>query len=99
MFTENIYIGVLLAVVFIGFCLWMVIRQTKTLIAQDKVLFLLIFLVTLLSSIWSVDKIVAHRIELLTPEESKSIFEIIRNIVVLVLGYYFGTKKDKNETP
>ena len=92
MFSASPYIGVLVALIFIGVCVWLVIQQTKSLISQDKILFLLIMLTTLLTGVWVSDKIIAFRIQLLTPEESKEIFEIIRNMIATVLGYYFGTK-------
>ncbi len=97
MFNSNIYLGVTLAILFICGVTWFVIHKTKSLVAQEKILFLLIFLVSIVSAVWVVDRILAHQINLLTPEESKSIFEIIRNIIAVVLGYYFGIKKSEKE--
>ncbi len=61
-------------------------------IAQEKILFLLVFLIILLASTWFVDNVVIHDKKLLDDEENKTILQIISNIVSLVLGFYFGSK-------
>ncbi len=94
MFTSNTTLGVIVALLFICAIIWFVIHHTKSLIATDKILFMLVFLVASFTAVWIVDRVVAFKIQLLTPEESKAIFEIDRNIIAIVLGYYFGSKKD-----
>ena len=94
MYTSNPLVGVLIAVSFVVLCIVMVLYNTRKLIAQDKILFLLIFLVTMLASTWFIDNVIAFKIQLLDDEENKSILSMISYIVVLVLGYYFGTKKE-----
>ncbi len=97
MFTSNTTLGVILALLFICLTTWFVIHNTRSLIATDKVLFLLVFLIAILTTVWVADRVIAFKIQLLTVEESKSIFEIIRNIIAIVLGYYFGSKKQEKE--
>jgi hypothetical protein len=93
MYNYNVVIGVLLAITFISSLIFFVVHKTKDLIAQEKILFLLIFLITVLTGVWCIDRVVAFNVNLLTTAESDAIFEIIRTIVTLVLGYYFGTKR------
>ncbi len=95
MFTDNTTIGVITALAFIVGIMFFVVHYTKPLIAEQRILFLLIFLITLLSSTWVIDKIIAFKIQLLHEEESKRIFDMIETVVTLTLGYYLGTKKNE----
>ncbi len=97
MFSTNIYVGVFVAVSFIITLNWFVIKNTKALVAEERILFLLNILVTNLLAVWCVDKIVAHQLQLLTPDESKSIFEIFKTLIVAILAYYLGSKKKDSE--
>jgi uncharacterized membrane protein HdeD (DUF308 family) len=89
-------VGVVIALVFITICSAAILYFTRKLIAQDKILFLLIFLVTLLACSWAVDNIIAIHMNLLDDEENKTILQIMSNVVSLVLGYYMrgGEKND-----
>lgn len=97
MFQNQQTLGVILALAFMISCIGLVIYFTKSLIAQDKILFLLIFLVALLSTVWAVDKVIAFRIALLSDDEKKTILQIIENVVALTLGYYMGSKKNDDK--
>ena len=44
-----------------------------------------------------VDKIVSFRTPLLSKEMSDSLFELIKNIVLIVFGYQFHTSETKKE--
>jgi hypothetical protein len=83
----------IVAVLFLIACQWLVIHYTKSLIAQDKILFVLIFLVVLLAGSWAIDNVIMPNIQLLDAEENKTILQIMNSIVNLVLGYYLGSKK------
>lgn len=96
MFQDNLTLGVAIAMSFITICVASVMYFTRKLIAHDKILFLLIFLVTLLASTWAVDKIVASKSALLTDEENKIVLQIMNNVVALVLGYWLGKQKTEN---
>jgi hypothetical protein len=97
MYTTHIILGVLLAIAFIITVTFFVLHKTKDLLPQDKILFMLIFLLSLVSCVWAVDKCVAIHTEILTTQESDSVFEIIKSIVFTILGYYFATKNTPNQ--
>ncbi len=97
MFTDNTTWGVILAILFICGALASVLYFTRSLIAQEKILFLLIFLVVGQFSVWLIDRVVAFRIQLLREEESRFIMTTIDSIVKLVLGYYLGTKATEKD--
>ena len=93
MFTESPLLGVLIAMVFMGASLWVVLKYTKPLIAEHKILFLLVYIVVILTNSWFIDNIVAYRRELLDSEENKMILQIMLAVVNFGLGYYSGSKK------
>lgn len=94
MFNADSHIlGVIVALIFLVGCICLVIYFTRSLIAQEKILFLLIFLITVLAGTWCVDKIVAFNIHLLNDKENDIILQIMNSVVTLVLGYYLGSKK------
>ncbi len=100
MFSANPYIGVLLAVIFICFCLWLVMKYTKA--GDDNFTLIFKFLVIGLFSVWVVDNVIAFKIQLLSDEENKEIFSMLKYITTTVLGANLmnkANKKDKNETP
>lgn len=50
-----------------------------------------------LISVYVVDKIVAFKVNILSDAESIGIFGFVKDVTLLVFGYYFGaTKKDDN---
>lgn len=49
-------------------------------------------LLTSLVGLFIVDKIIGFKFQLLTEEMSESLFELIKNIVLIVFGYQFGGK-------
>jgi len=50
-----------------------------------------------LLSVYVVDKIVAFKINILTEAESTSIFNFVKDISLLVFGYFFSKGKEKEE--
>lgn len=51
---------------------------------------LLIF--TALVGVWVVDKIVAFKINLLSEDNDKELFDLIKTLVLMIFSYYFGTR-------
>jgi hypothetical protein len=92
MYSTHIILGVLLAIAFIITVTFFVLHKTKDLVPQEKILYLLIFLIVMLMCSWVCDKLIAIHIPLLTDEESKSVFNILQTTLTLVLGYYLGSK-------
>lgn len=99
MFKDYPAIGVIVSIGLIVFLMWVVMKKTKALTANDQLLFLLIFLTTLFSSVWLVDKVVAPFTNLLTEKESDNILTTGTGLIGLIVGYYLrgGKPEDKPE--
>jgi hypothetical protein len=83
--------GVIFAMTFITLLVWMVFK----LFANDSQEILVKFVVmifTALVGVYVVDKVIAFKISLLSEEEDKSLFDLIKTLVLLIFSYYFGTK-------
>lgn len=57
---------------------------------------LLVF--TSLVSVYIIDKIIAFRVSLLSEQEDKDLFDLIKTLILMIFSYYFGTKNSKDET-
>jgi uncharacterized protein YacL len=86
-------VGILLSLGFIFLMVWYVNTKTgdhfKTKEWLTKFVSLLL---TSLVGLFIVDKIIGFKFQLLTQEMSESLFELIKNIVLIVFGYQFGGK-------
>jgi len=97
MFKDSTTIGVIIAMVFITGAIAAVLYFTRKLIAEEKILFLLVFLVTLFATVWAVDNVIAIRMELLSEKETDMILKNLENTISLVLGFYMGSKRQKEQ--
>lgn len=94
--------GVLLSLGFVVFMVWYFNKQIDNKLKDKEWLtrFVALALIALLG-LFIVDKIVSFRIQLLDESMSKSLFELIKSIVLVVFGYQFGgkssSKKDEDE--
>jgi len=89
--------GVLLSLSFIGGLVWFVNYKISGHLSQKEWLtrFVALMLTSFLG-LFLVDKVVSFKTPLLTPEISNGLFELIKNIVLIVFGYQFHTsEKDK----
>lgn len=92
--SSNLWVmifGVIFAMSFITALVWMVFK----LFANDSQEILVKFVVmifTALVGVYVVDKVIAFKISLLSEEEDKSLFDLIKTLVLLIFSYYFGTK-------
>ena len=92
--SQNLWVmifGVIFAMTFITLLVWMVFK----LFANDSQEILVKFVVmifTALVGVYVVDKVIAFKISLLSEEEDKSLFDLIKTLVLLIFSYYFGTK-------
>jgi hypothetical protein len=88
--------GVLLALSFVIGSVFFVYRlfvdKTKDILVK---FILLVF--SSLVAIFIVDKIVAFKINLLSPEQNNSLFDLIKTLVLMIFSYYFGTQKSNKE--
>ncbi len=95
MFKDNTVIGVIVAMIFMGFTLWLVLKYTKPLIAEHKILFLMVYISVVLVNSWVIDNVIAIHHVLLDPEENKIILQVMLSIINFGLGYYAATKRDE----
>jgi hypothetical protein len=96
MYAEGGYtmiLGVFLSLVFIALGVWYFNKMIDSSLDQKAWLtrFISLLLAALLG-LFMVDKLVSFKTKLLTDEMSDSLFELIKNIVLVVFGYQFNDK-------
>ena len=96
MYTEGGYtmiFGVFLSLGFISLGVWYFNKMIDSSLDQKAWLtrFISLLLAALLG-LFMVDKLVSFKTKLLTDEMSDSLFELIKNIVLVVFGYQFNDK-------
>jgi hypothetical protein len=96
MYSEGGYtmtFGVLLSLGFIAFGVWYFNKMIDSSLDQKAWLtrFVSLLLAAMLG-LFMVDKLVSFKTKLLTDEMSDSLFELIKNIVLVVFGYQFNEK-------
>lgn len=92
---ENIYIvslAVLLSLVFISFAIFYVNKLFKDATQEILVKFILLIF-TALVGVYVIDKVVAFKVPLLSEQEDKELFDLIKTLILLIFSYYFGTQK------
>jgi hypothetical protein len=96
MYSEGGYtmiFGVLLSLGFIALGVWYFNKMIDS--SLDQKAWLTRFVSLLLDAmlgLFMVDKLVSFKTKLLTDEMSDSLFELIKNIVLVVFGYQFNEK-------
>jgi hypothetical protein len=85
--------GVLLSLGFIALGVWYFNKMIDSSLDQKAWLtrFVSLLLAAMLG-LFMVDKLVSFKTKLLTDEMSDSLFELIKNIVLVVFGYQFNEK-------
>ena len=96
MYAEGGYVmifGVLLSLGFIALGVWYFNKMIDSSLDQKAWLtrFISLLLAAMLG-LFMVDKLVSFQTKLLTDEMSDSLFELIKNIVLVVFGYQFNDK-------
>jgi hypothetical protein len=43
--------------------------------------------------VFIVDKVIAFKLQLLTPEMNRQLFDLIKTLTLMIFSYYFGTQK------
>jgi len=83
--------GVLLSCALIVGFVWYVNNKIPALLTEkDWLTRFVALLLTALLGLFVVDKLIAFKIPLLTEEMSNSLFDLIKNIVLVVFGYQFN---------
>jgi uncharacterized protein YacL len=89
--------AVILSLLFIASSLYFVNKLFKDSTQEILVKFILLVF-TALVGVYVIDKVIAFKISLLTVEEDKSLFDLIKTLILIIFSYYFGTKKDNNNS-
>lgn len=91
--------GVLLSLGFIVFLVWYVNKQISGQLKEKEWLTRFVALMlTALLGLFIVDKLVSFQIQLLSEEMSNGLFELVKNIVLVIFGYQFNAAS-KNDRP
>lgn len=96
MYAEGGYVmifGVILSLAFISLGVWYFNKMIDSSLDQKAWLtrFISLLLAAMLG-LFMVDKLISFQTKLLTDEMSDSLFELIKNIVLVVFGYQFNDK-------
>ena len=96
MYAEGGYVmifGVILSLAFIALGVWYFNKMIDSSLDQKAWLtrFISLLLAAMLG-LFMVDKLVSFQTKLLTNEMSDNLFELIKNIVLVVFGYQFNDK-------
>ena len=92
--------GVLLSLGFIVFLVWYVNKQISGQLKEKEWLTRFVALMlTALLGLFIVDKLVSFQIQLLSEEMSNGLFELVKNIVLVIFGYQFNaaSKDDRSQ--
>jgi hypothetical protein len=83
--------GVLLGLLFIGGSVYYVNKMFVDNTQEILVRFILLIF-TALVALFIVDKVIAFKIKLLSDEQNRQLFDLIKTLVLMIFSYYFGTK-------
>jgi ABC-type Co2+ transport system permease subunit len=106
MFSEGGIImvsGVVFAIACIMAFIWYVNTKINAKNQQEWLTRFTAILLSALLGLFVVDKVIAFKIPLLTPEMSDELFNLIKNIVLIIFGYQFnrtkqvGTKEEEKK--
>ena len=100
MYSEGGWIailGVLLSLSFVGFGVWFVNYKINGKLKEKEWLTRYVAVIlTALVGLFIVDKVVSWKTPLLSDEMSHGIWDLIKNIVLVIFGYQFGGSQTKN---
>jgi phosphate starvation-inducible membrane PsiE len=100
MFSSGGYVMILGIFMALGFIMASVYFTYK-LFAQNTQEILVRFILmifTALVALFIVDKTIAWKINLISPEQNKELFDLIKTLVLMIFSYYFGTKEKSKES-
>jgi uncharacterized protein YacL len=85
--------GVIFAIICIMTFIWYVNTQIVAKNQQEWLTRFTAILLSALLGLFIVDKVIAFKIPLLTPLMSDELFNLIKNIVLIIFGYQFNRTK------
>ena len=86
-------VGVVFAIICIMVFIWYVNTQIVAKNQQEWLTRFTAILLSALLGLFIVDKVIAFKIPLLTPLMSDELFNLIKNIVLIIFGYQFNRTK------
>lgn len=77
--------------------LWFILNMNKTQEPKDRLITLVSTGFIILLGVFLVDKVIAVKVDILSQQDSATLFQYIKDISTLVFGYYFGTQVAKKD--
>jgi len=85
--------GVIFAIICIVAFVWYINTRIIAKNQQEWLTRFTAILLTALLGLFIVDKVIAFQIPLLTPQMSEELFNLLKNIVLIIFGYQFNRTK------
>ena len=92
--TWVMILGIFTALAFIMGSTYFVYQMFAKSTKEILVRFILVIFTSLVA-LYIVDKTIAWKVSLISPEQNEQLFDLIRNLVLMIFSYYFGTKDSK----
>lgn len=92
--TWVMILGILMALTFIMGSTYFVYQMFAKSTKEILVRFILVIFTSLVA-LYIVDKTIAWKVSLISPEQNEQLFDLIRTLVLMIFSYYFGTKDSK----
>lgn len=95
MFSSGGYMMILGIVMALSFIMGSVYFTYKLFAqgTQEILVRFILMIFTALVALFIVDKTIAWKINLISPEQNKELFDLIKTLVLMIFSYYFGTKE------
>jgi hypothetical protein len=92
--TWVMILGIFTALFFIMGSTYFVYQMFAKSTKEILVRFILVIFTSLVA-LYIVDKTIAWKVSLITPDQNEQLFDLIRTLVLMIFSYYFGTKDSK----
>ena len=92
--TWVMILGIMMALAFIMGSTYFVYQMFAKSTKEILVRFILVIFTSLVA-LYIVDKTIAWKVSLISPEQNEQLFDLIRTLVLMIFSYYFGTKDSK----
>lgn len=89
--TWVMILGILMALSFIMGSTYFVYQMFAKSTKEILVRFILVIFTSLVA-LYIVDKTIAWKVSLISPDQNEQLFDLIRTLVLMIFSYYFGTK-------
>lgn len=95
MFASGGFMMVLGIIMALGFIMGSVYFTYKLFAqgTQEILVRFILMVFTALVALFIVDKTIAWKISLISPEQNEELFDLIKTLVLMIFSYYFGTKE------